>query len=91
MAKLARAIRSDRFRYFLLRKYGPILLSPGTHTKRSTTVLVNKPYMFKAQTEEQCFFAMLYSIYFPTVAQYRDLNDFYHGVYSFTVEYLDQQ
>jgi hypothetical protein len=91
MARLARTISSDRFRHFLLRKYGPILLPPGTHTKRSTTVLVNKPYTFRAQNEEQCFFVVLYYIYFPTVAAYRDLNDYYHGVYYFTGEYLGQQ
>jgi len=93
MAKLTKTVNSDRFRHFLLRKYGPILLSSGTHTKRSATVLVNKPYTFSAQTEEQCFFVVLYSVYFPNVAEYRDLNDYYHGalVYSFIVEYLGQQ
>ena len=91
MARLARTVSSDRFRYFLLRKYGPILISPGTHTKRSTTVLVNKPYTFRSHSEEQCSFVVLYSIHFPTVAEYHDLNDFYHGVYSFTMEYLSQQ
>jgi len=73
MAGLVRSKSFDRFRHFLLSKYGPILLSPGTHTKRSTTVLVNKPYTFRAQNEEQCFFVALYSIYFPSVAEYRDL------------------
>jgi hypothetical protein len=91
MARLARIISSDRFRHFLSRKYGPVLLSPGTHTKRSTTVLVYKPYTFRAQNEEQCFFVVLYSIYFPNVPEYCDLNDHYHGVYSVTVEYLGQQ
>jgi len=90
MARLARTISSDRFRHFL-RKYGPILLSPGTHTKRPTTVLVSKLYTFRPQNEEQCFFVVLYSINFLTLAEYRYVNDYYHGVYSFTVEYLGQQ